>query len=427
MSRTASNLVPEDRAFLLHLQASACRYFVDNQTPDGLFLDRQANLGPRRITGWRSTAAGGMGLIALALASAAPLRMLSRDQARSRVKRAVTTALGQLPHTHGIVPHFLEPCRAVAGADVCSTIDSAWLLAGALWAAAFLGDAELEEIGRRLFERVDWSYWTVPPKRPMSGLIRHGTDRAGRFLPCAWDRLNGETVFMYVLAAGAARGRRWPAGSWSELQPFYGSAGGLSFVSADLGLFVFQYGLDLLDLERWQEPGGLDLPGQAALATEANFRCCRAAADRFKTYRHHWGLSAGDGPGELPAADTYRCYAPARPLDGTAHLTATLASIAHRPELVLDNLDRARRRARPSPMGRYGFSNINLDRRWVSNDMVGIDAGAAVLALDNFLADNRVRNVFHELPQVAAGLEHIGFVRRIPGTVKTPPRLSRAS
>ncbi len=43
--------------------------------------------------------------------------------------------------------------------------------------------------------------------------------------------------------------------------------------------------------------------------------------------------------------------------------------------------------------------------------MVGIDAGAAVLALDNFLAANRVRKVFHELPCVARGLERLGFTR----------------
>ena len=30
----------------------------------------------------------------------------------------------------------------------------------------------------------------------------------------AWDRLNGETVFLYVLAAGADGERAWPADCW---------------------------------------------------------------------------------------------------------------------------------------------------------------------------------------------------------------------
>jgi hypothetical protein len=62
-------------------------------------------------------------------------------------------------------------------------------------------------------------------------------------------------------------------------------------------------------------------------------------------------------------------------------------------------------------LGRYGFSSVNVDHGWVGRDMVGIDAGAAVLALDNFLAANRVRNVFHELACVGRGLDRLGFKR----------------
>ena len=47
----------------------------------------------------------------------------------------------------------------------------------------------------------------------------------------------------------------------------YGTAAGLRFVSADLGLFVFQYGLDLLDFRTWHVPGSLDLWAEAAVAT----------------------------------------------------------------------------------------------------------------------------------------------------------------
>jgi hypothetical protein len=63
-------------------------------------------------------------------------------------------------------------------------------------------------------------------------------------------------------------------------------------------------------------------------------------------------------------------------------------------------------------LGRYGFSNVNLDRRWVGRDMVGIDAGAAVLAIDNYLHGGRVRAVFHDLPCVGAALQRLRFTRR---------------
>ena len=141
----------------------------------------------------------------------------------------------------------------------------------------------------------------------------------------------------------------------------------------------------------------------ARVATLANQRACRAAADRFITYRRFWGLSAGDGPGEFPTPDTYRVYSPAGLIDGTAHLTASLASVAHCPQAVLENLHEAEHDRQLGAHGRYGLSSVNLDRHWVGRDMVGIDAGAAVLALDNYLMADRVRDLFQGLPCVRRG------------------------
>jgi hypothetical protein len=322
-----------------------------------------------------------------------------------------------LPHDHGVVPHFVDATTGtVHGVDAFSTVETAWLAAGALWSAAFLCDPYLTDLAHRLYDRIDWAYWTAGDA---DDLLRHGKTAGGRFLGCRWDRLNGETVFMYVLAAGADVSRGLPGHVCSSLRPYHGTAGGQSFNNADLGLFVFQYGLDLLDLGRWQAPGGVDLHGDARRAALANRQVCRDFAAVHRTYRQFWGLSAGDGPPDpgTAQAEGYRCYAPGGPIDGTAHLTATLASVARAPHEVLENLAAAR--AHPRLCGRYGFSNVNLDHDWVAPDMVGIDAGAAVLALDNFLVEDRVRSVFHALPCVRRGLERAGF--RV-----TPAALQRA-
>ena len=63
-----------------------------------------------------------------------------------------------------------------------------------------------------------------------------------------------------MLAAGAAAGRAVAPAAWEALRPCYGTVAGLRFNNADLGLFVFQYGLDLLDLRAWRAPGAVDLP-----------------------------------------------------------------------------------------------------------------------------------------------------------------------
>src|SRR5438132_267382 len=150
--------------------------------------------------------------------------------------------------------------------------------------------------------RLEWvsSPWRwLPPNRPGTpGLLRHGKDRHGSFLPCSWDRLNGETAFMYVLAAGAGAEKAIADTAWTALRPFYGTVAGHRFNNADLGLFVFQYGLDLLDLAQWQAPGRVDLLADAKLATKANHQVCEEAAASFATYRRFWVLSRGGGPAD---------------------------------------------------------------------------------------------------------------------------------
>jgi hypothetical protein len=428
-SATGAGLSATERALLLRLQGQALQYFLDNQTPVGLILDRQRNHGPRRAHGLCSTAATGMGLFAFALAASPPYRLLAPEAAVFRVRASLHAFLDRLPHDHGVVPHFVHSATdAVWGTDSFSTVETSWLAVGALWAAALLRNRELETLATRLYDRIDWHYWTDPEGEGAAGLLRHGKDRAGRFLACRWDRLNGETALMYVLGAGAVDGQALSAASWRALRPHYGTVAGLRFNNADLGLFVFQYGLDLLDLRCWRQPGPVDLWAEARVATLANRLACRQAAARFTTYRRCWGLSAGDGPGEPPAPDIYRIYSPAGPIDGTAHLTASLASVAHCPEAVLDNLHEAEHDRQLVVHGRYGLSNINLDRHWVAQDMVGIDAGAAVLALDNYLMVDRVRAVFHGLPCVGRAMHRLDFNLRADtsdqGQALTIPRAS---
>lgn len=403
-----------DRGLLQRLQSQAMQYFLDNQTPSGLILDRQHNHAAPRRGGLCSIAATGMGCIALALAAEQPYGLLSRCDAIVRIRTALETALHKLPQHNGILPHFVDSHTGhVYGNDYFSTVETAWMAAGALWAAAFLRDGELETLAQELTERINWFYWTAPAESK-TPLLRHGQTPDGRFISSAWDRFNGETVFMYVLAAGAAEQRAVPVESWSHLRSFHGTAAGLHFNNSDLGLFVFQYGLDLLNLKDWLAPNGIDLATESGIAAEANYRVCQEMAGTFTTFRDYWGLSAGDGPGSGSTNLIYRCYAPGGPIDGTAHLTATLASIAYRPDLVWENLHRAADERRWPILGRYGFSNVNADRDWFGPDMVGIDAGAAVLALDNYLNDNRVRNVFHGIPCVQRGLERSGFQAPVP-------------
>ena len=204
-----------DRIFLLGLQRRTA-FFLDNQAANGLMLDRQANHGPRRPHGLCSLTSSGMGLIALALASAPPHRLLTAKAAAQRLAGGLRTVLDGLPHSRGVVPHFVHSATGrIHGADYFSTVESAWLVAGALGGglpaqrgAGIPGKPSLR--ARRIGA-------TGPRPR---GCCDTGRDATGVFCLCCWDRLNGETAFMYILACGAEDGARWSAASWSALRPF---------------------------------------------------------------------------------------------------------------------------------------------------------------------------------------------------------------
>jgi len=203
------------------------------------------------------------------------------------------------------------------------------------------------------------------------------------------------------MASGAVKKRSLSVPAWNELGAFNEPLAGEVIPSGSLGLFVFQYSLALLDLEGERLPVGPDLVKAHKDACRLQVKLAASKADQYETFRHFWGLSAGDGPRKKPGKgeEPYIGYC-GDTIDGTAHVMATLASIEAAPELVAHNL---RSLARPEfayIIGRYGPSNVNLDRKWISRDVVGIDVGAAVMAIDNALYGGRVRKHFHSLPCV---------------------------
>lgn len=391
-------------ALLRRLEKESIRYFVENQLGHGLILDRQRNFGRRNMTGLCSLSATGMGLIALALASEPENAILTKKESRRRIALALRGALA-LPHVDGMLPHFVD-ARSLepVGTDAISTIDSAWLFAGALWAAEFTGDRVIKRLANELVGRVNWNAWSNAAALP---LLQHGAAVDGTKLTSVWDRFNAETAFMYVLAIGADKGKALPASSWDGLQLFTGTLGNRTFISADLGLFPFQYSNLLLDGAKLPPCHGKNLLFESIQGTLANREAADVWRRQFRTYSTFWGVSAGDGPPNQPGGpDEYRAYDPAS-VDGTAHIEATLASLEVAPEHVLANVMAAEEPQWKHLHGRYGYSNVNVDRNFVSRDVVGIDVGVALFGLDNTLHDGRVRKIFMRLQPVRRALRRI--------------------
>lgn len=413
-----------NKRLLMEYQKRALSYFLENQLPHGLILDRQANHGQLRFDGLCSTSATGMGLIAVGLASSPEYRLISRADAKERIARGIEGAF-RLQHQRGIMPHFTKSDGVTpVGSDMLATIDSAWLIAGCLLAAQFPGMESLRPRAERLYQRVDWRYWTIAGRiadlrkqpgdmndsivnRATGHWLLHGMRENGTFLPSHWDLLNAETAFMYVLGVGASRRKRLSLSIFGELVRAREGAPADTKNTA-LGLFVNQYSLELIDFSRLDLPYDVRLQHECRAGVRANHLASKSEATRFKTYRKFWGMSAGDGPPEKAGEpDSYRPYGVVEPpkVDGTAHVMATVASARLEPRLVLRNMLAAA--DVPQMLGRYGYCNVNLDRKWVSRDVVGIDVGAACMALDNALHRNRLPRLFAQCGPMMRAIQRL--------------------
>jgi len=407
----ASSLKPADKKVLAQLENEAIKYFLDNQLDNGLILDRQTNFDkPASASEYSCSISGtGMGLIAIALASGPKHNLITRDEAIARVKKVLVMA-AKLPEDHGMIPHFFDGSTLKwKGSDQSSTIDSAWLIAGGLWAAQYLKDDELMKLANELYDRIDWNYWADKDTTSGAPVLCMGMDDKGKRYKSQWDRINGEVAFMYFLAIGAKE-HALPATAWAALKPYNKIVAGQNLASGDLGLFTFQYSNELCDLNQY--PGNINLAQMGAMGVAANYEACKELESRYKTFKRFWGLSAGDGPpNKGQTTDAYRAYAPDNDVDGTAHLMATLGSADVVPAFVLKNVHEAESMKTPKIHGRYGYSNVNLDKDWVSKDVVGIDVGMAVMGLENLLDNNAVRNVWQELPSSKRAMEKLGALK----------------
>ena len=88
---------------------------------------------------------------------------------------------------------------------------------------------------------------------------------------------------------------------------------------------------------------------------------------------------ASDGP------DGYKPYGVVGdPEDGTVSPTGAIASIIFTPDLAMSVAETMYEKDGGALWGKYGFTNaFNVDRNWHSPDVIGIDLGMALLAIEN--------------------------------------------
>jgi hypothetical protein len=401
-----------DDGLLDEVERRACLFFQErSNSRTGLASDRANNRGSDKYT-VASTASTGYALASLPIA--VERKWAKREGAE---KRAVTTlrfVLDGMPNVHGWLYHFVD---GATGARVwnseVSTVDTSLLVAGALVCGQYFG-GEVRDLANRLYDRLDWQWArTNESKKPDKRVVTMGWTPEKGFIPSNWDSYC-ELMVIYLLGLGA-RNNPLPASSWAAWKRPEYTYGGITTLAGG-PIFMHQMAHAFYDFHDRRDDLGYDYWISSVEATRINRQFCIDHLKTRSTYGPNiWGLNASDGP------DGYKAYGVPDPEDGTVSPTGALASILFTPKLSIAAAREMYEKYGDRIWGRYGFADsFNVDRKWFDPDVIGIDLGMVLLAIENHRT-GLIWKLMRSHPSTARGLAAAGL-----RTTREPaPRLLR--
>ena len=369
-----------DEQLLQEVQRRAVRFFWEKADPGtGLINDRANNFGDDNYI-VASNAATGYGLAALPIG--VENGWLRPDEAAIRARTTLRFLL-TMPNEHGWVVHFVDKRNgARMWESEYSSIDTALLTAGAILCGQYFArDAatlDISGLSDALYRRIDWGWmltnnYTQPDKKVLS----HGWKPESGFITHNYD-VYSEAILLYLLGLGAPA-NPLPQASWEAIQRPLQTYSGMESLKAG-PIFIHQMPSGFFYFENQRDKLGFDYWVSSTNAIKIDRQFCIDRAGEVQTYAQgFWGLNASDGP------DGYTAYgAIDAPENGTVSPTGAISSITFTPELAYSAVRSLYDKSGPMLWGNYGFANaFNIDRNWYNRDVIGIDLGMALVAIEN--------------------------------------------
>jgi len=310
-----------------------------------------------------------------------------------------------------------------------STVDTAFLLAGMLTAAAFFDDEceeehEIRRLADELYRRAEWNW-----ARNGEATVTHGWTPEGGFLPYRWQGYD-ESLLLYVLGLGSPT-HPLPEESYEAWLSTYRwkTIYGHEFIYGG-PLFMHQYSHIWLDFrgiqDRFVREKGIDYFENSRRATWVQREYAIRNPLAFVGYgKDFWGITASDGPGwttkridgiDRSFFDYVARGAPFGPDDGTVAPWAIVASLPFAPEIVLPAV-RNFQDVYPQVTGKYCFrcsfnltfpDDVEGGTGWTSPHHFGINLEPVVLMCENYRSELLWR-LMRSCRYVVAGLRRAGF------------------
>lgn len=420
----------ESEKLLSDLQSDAFNYFVHevNQA-NGLVADCTKK-------GWPSSIAA-IGMALSAYPVGVERGFITREEAIERTLRKLRFFAASEQSTNaaatgykGFYYHFLD-MKSGRRAWQCevSTMDSTFLFAGMLTAAAYFDrdseeESEIRRLADELYSRADWQWATG------DGItLNHGWLPESGFLNYRWDGYD-EGVLANILALGSPTFPLTPASydadvaayTWKKVYDYEYLFSAPLFVHQFSHLWIDFRGIQ----DRFMREHDSDYFENSRRATYAQREYAKQNPNGFKGYSELcWGLTACEGPGpaELIIDGVKRVFfdyiargIPDGPDDGTLAPWAVVASLPFAPEIVLPTLAHFNEIevGVAHPYGLEATVNPTFmdeksgNRGWRSPWHFGINEGPIVLMIENYRTDF-LWQLMKKCPYIVKGLRRAGF------------------
>ena len=413
---------------LAHLERDTFKYFADEMNPDnGLVPDNTRQGAPSSI------AAVGFALTAYPIG--VERGYLTREEAIERCLLTLRffhdgpqgTGTDDIGYK-GFYYHFLDmkTGRRVWKCEI-STIDTTYLIAGALTAAMYFNrdtdeEQEIRRLANALYERADW-HWA----QNGALTVTHGWKPEKGFIKYRWTGYS-EALILYVLGLASPTFplpedsyRAWTRTyKWKELYGHEFLYAGPLFIHHLSHMWIDFRGIQ----DEYMSEKAIDYFENSRRAIYAQQAYALRNPKKFVGYdRYSWGITASDGPG--PAVRrikgrTIRFYDylarsfPHGPDDGTLAPWAVAGSLPFAPEVVLPSLKRINQDY-PEMTSKYGFKcsynptfTSGKKKGWVSEGYYGLDQGPIVMMIENYRS-GFIWRLMRSCPYIINGLRKAGF------------------
>jgi hypothetical protein len=415
---------------LARLQQDTFRYFMEEANPaNGLVADSTKQDSPCSITA--------VGLALACYPVGVKRGWISRKEGAERTLTTLEffwnseqSAAAESTGYRGFYYHFLDmnSGKRVWQSEL-STIDSTFLIAGALTAAVYFdGDSAVEREIRRLadalYHRVDWQ-WALNGGRT----VTHGWRPESGFLPYRWEGYD-EALILYILGLGSPTYPLPPASYEAWFQSYHWeNLYGHKLLYAG-PLFIHQLSHLWIDFRGIQDgpmrERGMDYFENSRRATLVQRAYAIDNPHDYAGYGENcWGITASDGPGpdtrrisgvERQFYDYIARGVPFGPDDGTIAPWASATSLPFAPEIVLPTLEHINT-TYPDITSKYGFKcsfnptysgDNKREPGWISSGYYGLDQGPIVLMIENYRS-GFLWQLTRSCPYLVNGLRRAGF------------------